>query len=211
MSNIIINSFDGNNYTQLLPNANQAVFANNSQNATYATTANNSQQLGGVDSSQYATKQYVDGTDPLFARHKKIVTLSSGNIISFPQIETKKIISIIYRINNFSASIVSGKSEESTTNLNVNFMKDSSYSSSFLIINNMNAKDIRINTIIQKQAEFASTTSSLFLRSASSGGLVFDYFPNDTTFINGASLEFNNGYFLFRNGNIDVWIRTIDD
>ncbi len=42
MSNIIINSFDGNNYTPLLPNANQAVFANNSQNATYATTANNS-------------------------------------------------------------------------------------------------------------------------------------------------------------------------
>lgn len=61
MSNIIINSFDGNNYTPLLPNANQAVFANNSQNATYATTANNSQQLGGIDSSQFATKEYVDG------------------------------------------------------------------------------------------------------------------------------------------------------
>lgn len=42
MSNIVINSFDGSNYTPLLPNANQAVFANNSQNATYATTANNS-------------------------------------------------------------------------------------------------------------------------------------------------------------------------
>lgn len=60
MSNIIINSFDGSIYTPLLPNANQAVFANNSQNTVYATTANNSQQLGGIDSTMYATKKYVD-------------------------------------------------------------------------------------------------------------------------------------------------------
>ena len=56
MSNIIINSFDGNKYTPLLPNANQANFANNSQNAVYATSANNSQQLGGIGSSQYFLK-----------------------------------------------------------------------------------------------------------------------------------------------------------
>lgn len=56
MSNIIINSFDGNKYTPLLPNANQANFANNSQNAVYATSANNSQQLGGISSSQYFLK-----------------------------------------------------------------------------------------------------------------------------------------------------------
>ena len=47
---------DGNNYTPLLPNANQAIFANNSQNAIYATSANNSQQLGGISSSQYFLK-----------------------------------------------------------------------------------------------------------------------------------------------------------
>lgn len=91
----------------------------------------------------------------------------------------------------------------------VKFTKDGSDSSNFLIMNGMNAKDIRINTIIQKQAEFASTSTSLFLRGASSGGLVFDSFFSNT--INGASLEFDNGYFLFRNGNIEVWVRTIDD
>ena len=204
--NIVISELTQNGYEELYPKTTASQIKGVVAEASHSL---NSDQLGGIDSNLYATKEYVDWTDPLFARHKKIVTLSSGNVISFPQIETKKIISIIYRISNFSASIVNGKSEESTSNVMVKFMKDGSNSSNFLIINGMNAKDIRINTIIQKQAEFASASTSLFLRSASSGGLVFDGFFSNT--INAASLEFDNGYFLFRNGNIEVWVRTIDD
>ena len=204
--NIVISELTQNGYEELYPKTTASQINGVVAEASHSL---NSDQLGGIDSNSYATKEYIDRTDSLFARHKKIVTLSSGNVISFPQIETKKIISIIYRINNFSASIASGKSEESISNLMVKFTKDGSDSSHFLIINGMNAKDIRINTIIQKQAEFASTSTSLFLRSASSGGLIFDGFFSNT--INGASLEFDNGYFLFRNGNIEVWVRTIDD
>ena len=47
MSNININSFDGNNYTQLLPNANQAVSSN------YATSARNSDTLDGHYASDF--------------------------------------------------------------------------------------------------------------------------------------------------------------
>ena len=204
--NIVISELTQNGYEELYPKTTASQINGVVAEASHSL---NSDQLGGIGSNLYATKEYIDGIDPLFAKHKKIVTLSSDNVISFPQIETKKIISIIYRISNFSASITSGKSEESISNLMVKFTKDGSNSSNFLIINGMNAKDIRINTIIQKQAEFASASTSLFLRSASSGGLVFDGFFSNT--INGASLEFDNGYFLFRNGNIEVWVRTIDD
>ena len=163
--------------------------------------------------SEPATKEYVDEFDPLFAKHKKVVTVSNYKNVSFSsEIEVKKIISVIYRINNFSASIESGYSEQSNSPLHINFTYNGSSRGEFEVINNMTAQDIRINTIIQKQREFSGAESPLFLSGASSNGLAFDGFSVGTTFINGAYLSFEyDSRFLFRNGNIEVWIRTIDD
>lgn len=68
-----------NSYTYLSPdfavNSNSSQYA---QNANYATTANDSQNLGGVNSSLYATKEYVDNSS-LFSV-KYIGTINAPNV-----------------------------------------------------------------------------------------------------------------------------------
>ena len=190
--------YDGSQYNQLVPN--------------HSNIATNSTQLGGVDSTLYATKEYVNEIDPLFTKHKKVATVSSyDNVYFSSQIEAKKIISIIYKINDFSASIENGKSEESNASLYIYFTYNSSSIGSFEVIKSMKAKDIKINTIVQKPVEFYNQGSPLFLRDSSNNGLIFDGFNVSDAVINGAYLNFDNRYFLFRSGNIEVWVRTIDD
>ena len=64
-NNIQINQYNGTEYNQLNPNISNL--------------ANNSNQLGGIDSSQYATKEYADGINPDFLRYKKIATFGNFN------------------------------------------------------------------------------------------------------------------------------------
>lgn len=64
-NNIQMYQYSGSQYNQLNPNISNL--------------ANNSNQLGGIDSSQYATKEYADGINPDFLRYKKIATFGNFN------------------------------------------------------------------------------------------------------------------------------------
>lgn len=95
INNIQIYQYSGSEYNQLNPNISNL--------------ANNSNQLGGIDSSQYATKEYADGINPDFLGHKKIVTFANFNGI-FDQMvslnenkfDIRKLQSVIIKFNNIN-------------------------------------------------------------------------------------------------------------
>lgn len=161
-----------------------------------------------------ATKEYVDGADPLFAKHKKIAILTNELISLSEQdyFDAKKIFSIIYKFNDYTVKINNTTGSFSvyysvSKNNKLELIRDDIYSQTKVV----SGEQFTLNNIIKKECIYIGEFNRpMFL---TSGGYTRQSkYTNQDEIVRSVYLGVDQlSTFNYISGNIEIWIRTVDD
>lgn len=189
-NNIQINQYNGTEYNQLNPNISNL--------------ANNSNQLGGIDSSQYATKEYADGINPDFLRYKKIATFGNFNGV-FNQ--TVNLSENKFDIRNLQSILIKNRNINVITsnNTNASFMFKIVDTLSFICrsLSSTKSSQLVTNSYVKIDSIYIGNNGIPTL----SGNIVpnFDE-PNNNFIIDNIVFSFN-GLSSYGDGSFEVYIK----
>ena len=167
-----------------------------------------------TSNSEPATKEYVDGADPLFAKHKKIAILTNELISLSEQdyFDAKKIFSIIYKFNNYTVKINNTTGSFSvyysvSKNNKLELIRDDIYSQTKVV----SGEQFTLNNIIKKECIYIGDFNRPML--LTSGGYIRQSkYTNQDEIVRSVYLGVDQlSTFNYISGNIEIWIRTIDD
>lgn len=162
-----------------------------------------------------ATKGYVDGADPLFVKHKKIAILTNELISLSEQdyFDAKKIVSIIYKFNNYTVKINNTSASFSvyysvSKNDKFELIRDVIYSQTKVVY----GEQFTLNNIIKKECIYIGEFNRpiFFTGGTNPAYIIQSKYTNQDEIVRSVYLGFEST-FNYISGNIEIWIRTIDD
>ena len=182
VNNIQTFQYNGSEYNQLIPN--------------FSSTANNSNQLGGVQSNLYATKEYVEKTfNNPFLGYEKLISIT-GNDKYKPNktILTNKIIEILFHFNNCTMNISFANNIRITdSNNEIEYFYLWPRSGTAILTN--------YNQVLRLIPSKISENTILFLNPNSQ--------DTTTLYMNRTIVDMFNYFPVFTNGSIDVYFKLL--
>ena len=166
--------------------------------------------------SEPATKEYVDGFDPLFAKYKKIAILEDfGTKVSFSDFDFRKVFSIIFKFNNYvvanrdnATAAVIGFGRSNLTSLVVEF-------NLFWSLAMTAGQRYTINSVFKYDAVGAKQnflpSFILLLNTGSVTSPTYSFDTSGNFNINQVEIYSSGLYHISGKGNVEVWVRTIGD
>lgn len=171
-----------------------------------------------VNDGDAATKGYVDSADPLFAKHKKIAILTNEwqDVFSLSEqnyFDAKKLFSIIYKFNNYTVKI-NATSNNITVCYSVrkdnriNLIEDIICAQDKIV----SGEQFTLNNIIKKECIYIGNFNRPMIPTVGGYARQTKYSSPDDDIVRSVYLQYSNaGAFNYISGNIEVWVRTIDD